>query len=1042
MLPPRLWFLQSAFRLATIALTTASLALAAEKTLDTAVNGGFEQWSASGPDDWTLNPNPALLGTWESSSAARAGQRALLLRPGKQGQGHAYQRFFPVGKKAILRVSAWAKGQGRAGLQLYTYDAKKIFNGGWGGTMIAVGREFREVSLCYVPDRNEVAFVAIVLTVSGDGSHAIFDDVAVESLSVDSLSQTTGCTADLAAEIKAGKWRASGAALALGEGPYSALALAFRPTSAAPARAAFEPSTWWRQSAAGGAAQTGFAVATGPRFAIHGGVPYEVKFCDRMDQGLTVHYKLHYLDSEGRDVRIGEGPWAYHQIGATRSGQSPWHQRTAIVQTPSAARAAQVEIWAQAGSGPVSVADISVRVAPASSASGPGSLTAEVRSRLLRDARPVAARQTPTRAAIKVETPCPERTTVQAAKEALTIRLTSGVTLRGAFAGENFLGFGEVRLGNLVFHAAEAPPWAPLLEGHPAADYQRCELAAAESGCPDHEDGVTLRLRLVAPDGSADEIRWWLWPHRAQMLDINATGLGYAFQADAASRTLEGITDRTVWGLAGTAAGLTVFTHQTYSAVNRFCLASAGGPAGGGGRRFVHADPLDFQSGPEGSLVTYFERPGLVDEATVGVPWGVRVWDQIHVPWGKSLRTTPKYVLFTPARGENAWSAARDYVVGKCRQAYGIRPELPLPLVNMSRLQYDVRPEAKDELRRIAKQDVPDLRRLGFKRIYLGPIWEGIVCGPDRIAVAERHGGEAGLKCLCDAAHHADMQVIAWLAPGHLWCESSIFKAHPDWELRGRDGNPPTTYCWPTLRGVNLTTPYSDYFVDSVRGLRERTGLDGLWLDSYASFTHFIQTDDPQFPQRQGEALWRLHGRLHQLGLVTYVEGNACNGIKSVNFPWNGDAEDPAFADPATLEDCSPYTGPGSGPGTEAKAAHLAEGDHYYRLLAHKCCVFVYRDAYRELPGALERIGQANRDYNAVVNWMQRRVVLPDDQGVQWNSQGVAKVLFAFNDFQYQLPGLEWATDVTTGQQLDGLNGVLRAKKQHTYLLGGKGGRG
>jgi hypothetical protein len=208
------------------------------------------------------------------------------------------------------------------------------------------------------------------------------------------------------------------------------------------------------------------------------------------------------------------------------------------------------------------------------------------------------------------------------------------------------------------------------------------------------------------------------------------------------------------------------------------------------------------------------------------------VWDDLHLPWGKRIETSPKYVVFTPARGADAWSAARDHAFRVVRAAYGIRSETPMPMVNVSRLQYEVKPESKTELQRIAREWVPDFQRLGFKRIYLGPLWTGIVCGPDRIEIGERYGGEPALKALCDAAHKADMQVIEWLAPAHLWCESSIFKAHPDWEIKGPNGKPPTMYCWPTLRGVDLTTPHSDYFVESVRGIRSRTGLDGLWLDS------------------------------------------------------------------------------------------------------------------------------------------------------------------------------------------------------------------
>jgi hypothetical protein len=278
--------------------------------------------------------------------------------------------------------------------------------------------------------------------------------------------------------------------------------------------------------------------------------------------------------------------------------------------------------------------------------------------------------------------------------------------------------------------------------------------------------------------------------------------------------------------------------------------------------------------------------------------------------------------------------------------------------------------------------------------------------------------------------------VIEWLCPTHLWWESTILKEHPEYEIRGPQGKPPTSYCWPTLRGINLTTPHWHYFVDSVRGLRQRTGLDGLWLDSYCSFTHFIQAEDPQFPLRQADALFRLHRALQEMGLVTYVEGCACFGIKSNGLPH--DREEPArpvFPDPAMLYDTSPYTGPGIDIEERVHAEHLGKADNYYRYLANKCCVFVYYEAVREVPGALERIAQANRDYNAVVQHMQRRVLLPDGQGVEWRSAGGPKVLFAFADFAYRLPTLVAAEDVTTGRQLRGLHGVLQAEKTHTYIL-------
>ena len=78
---------------------------------------------------------------------------------------------------------------------------------------VPLGDQFREVGFCYLPDRREVSFVAIVASVSGEGGHAVFDDVKVERLSVEELKRTTGYAADLAAEIAAGKWMTSGGSL-------------------------------------------------------------------------------------------------------------------------------------------------------------------------------------------------------------------------------------------------------------------------------------------------------------------------------------------------------------------------------------------------------------------------------------------------------------------------------------------------------------------------------------------------------------------------------------------------------------------------------------------------------------------------------------------------------------------------------------------------------------------------------------------------------------------------------------------------------------
>ena len=1014
-----------------LALACAPAGAAVRETL---VNGGFEEWTADGPEGWMRNTHVDLSGSWEASDQARTGKRAVLLRPGARGNSHVYQWHFAVSPGKLFRAAAWAKGKGQGGIQLYTYDGRRVFNGSWSGTRVPLDATFRQLCICYAPERAEVGHVALVLVCEGEGAHAIFDDVAIETLDVAALATSSGTAPDLAAE--AGKWTATeGGGAEACEGPFRAPGLTCRFAPRVAADRSFDPETWWRQ--AGGGQSISWREVNGPRFPLRGSIPHEVRFRTSALNGQQVHFKLRYYDADGKEVTWLKNTWAYHQLGGMRTGSWPWREVATTVVPPEGTRTGRFEVWAADGSGPVRVADIAVRPVAVSISKDLQKIAPPSTDVVAADARPVELPRPSQRPAVAFRLPAKATTRVVAASStALEVELATGVTLRGAFEGENFLGIGEVRLGSLTLHAAKAPPWAPLLRAEPTADYQRCELLGVQPQAAGHREGVTLRLRLVARDGTADEVAWTLWPHRVQLAEHEAIGFGYTFAASSKTRTLQAVIDRTVWGLAGTAAGLTVQTQQTYALKNVFALSEDGGAMGGGGLRFVHADPLDFQTGPEGSLVVYFDRPSFVSKSPAAVRWGVRVHDEFRRPWGKRIASTPKYVVFTPQRGPDAWSAARDVVFDINRKVYDLYKETPRPMVNVSRLQYQVCPESKAELRRIAAEWVPEFQRLGFKRIYLGPLWEGIVCGPDRHAIGERYGGEAALKALCRAAHKAGIQVIAWLAPAHLWHKSSIFKAHPDWELKGADGKPPTTYCWPTLRGVDLTTPYADEFVADVRGLHRRTGLDGLWLDSYCSFTHFIRTADPQFPLRQGEALWGIHRRLHKLGMVTYVEGCACYGIKSNGLPSNmADPERPEFPDPATFYDSSPYCGPWAGQKEQIQAAYIGGGDHYYRYLANKCCPFIYYERILEVPGAIERVARANHDYNAVVRYMQRRILLPDDKGVQWNHRGRPKVLFAFEDFDYAVDGLRSARDVTTGRRLRRLGGTLKAQKGHTYLL-------
>ena len=84
------------------------------------------------------------------------------------------------------------------------------------------------------------------------------------------------------------------------------------------------------------------------------------------------------------------------------------------------------------------------------------------------------------------------------------------------------------------------------------------------------------------------------------------------------------------------------------------------------------------------------------------------------------------------------------------------------------------------------------------------------------------------------------------------------------------------------------------------------------------------------------------------MGMVTYVEGCACFGIKSNGLPMGGEADSPVFPAPDTFYDTSPYYGPASAQDEETYARYLGSEDHYYRYLANKCSIASRIDCFAD----------------------------------------------------------------------------------------------
>jgi glycosidase len=152
---------------------------------------------------------------------------------------------------------------------------------------------------------------------------------------------------------------------------------------------------------------------------------------------------------------------------------------------------------------------------------------------------------------------------------------------------------------------------------------------------------------------------------------------------------------------------------------------------------------------------------------------------------------------------------------------------------------YEVCPEyyPKHSLREIAA-DVPRLEKLGITVIYLTPIFRCLgnvqYLISDYDSIHPRYGTEADLKVLVAAAHRHGMKVLLDLVTSITYDGTGIMTHHPDWVLRGRDGQKQRYFPIPQFGwALDCTKPeVIAYFSGVARRYVERFDIDGWRVDS------------------------------------------------------------------------------------------------------------------------------------------------------------------------------------------------------------------
>ena len=807
-------------------------------------------------------------------------------------------------------------------------------------------------------------------------------------------------------------------------GPDGSRALAapcgFPPQPQGPA---FDPDTWWDWSGQRPPPATWLVAASSPVFDVDPGRTYDISFQTHGQRVRTFHVKLRWMFEDSAKAPRNL------VLKVQRDGSWPWEEVRQRVTAPMArVGSARLEFWCRAGGGRLCLDNVAVR--PSGLAEGWTVVTHEVVP-MGEPGQPTPAAAKPTRPPIAYELPSDTKTNVAVEHNAIELRLTNGVALRLRKDGDRLHGVGAVHLGTLPLRNPAAPPIAPLIDSVSGGHYESCRYVDHSA---DAAGIVTIHSRLRSEDGREDSLDWIFAPILRKDDDRSYHGFAYRYRLRTKGEEINQVVDRATWELGGNPVGVTVVTQDGYAVENEFTISPGNTECPHQGTRFVHGDGFDYQYGPEGGLVVFYdERIPFVRGARQATTDWIATSDAVQYAGQRSLETPLKCVLFCRQGNHDEWTRLRDYVYGRHAELWGIRQHTPMPIANCWMHWRDLYAEGDKVLRNVADRDVPELAKLGFKVVVVHGIWGRGACSPDVLEVGSAFGGPEALKYLCGKAAEHDMAVQAWSSTAHLWRHSPLFEKSPDWIMTGANGKPVNSG-YHDLLGTRFAKGWADYALKQYGRIRRETGLASLWLDSYYGFTVGANCRDRRVTLEQAEEVFKYHGKLSQLGYAVYVEGTGSFGIPSNGAPiGNADSATPSMPPPHTRYGLTNYVGD-----DDASTRLLVKGDYYYRLLANKAPIMLFWRRLKEIKDAHARVASANRDYNAVVAKMARRHTLPDDRGVEWtNPDDSTRILFSYGEGKYARPGIRSVADVTEDAPVALEGQGFRTAPCHTYRITG-----
>lgn len=142
-------------------------------------------------------------------------------------------------------------------------------------------------------------------------------------------------------------------------------------------------------------------------------------------------------------------------------------------------------------------------------------------------------------------------------------------------------------------------------------------------------------------------------------------------------------------------------------------------------------------------------------------------------------------------------------------------------------------------------------------------------------------GGVEGLAYFTEAAHALGIRVHVWWAT-HLSRRADAYRENPSWMMLGRDGHANGGgFGRASIITMNLNAPgCADWVLAKFKALRDATGIDGVFHDSYGNMTFLPMNFADPLRRGQQHAYEELVVKMQAIGIEDFcIEGLGPHGV-------------------------------------------------------------------------------------------------------------------------------------------------------------------